>query len=142
MIKTFQEYEEQGTIKKISPDSQRAKNLQLEAQRKFTLLQKQITQLSINDENANDYVEYCYNILMIAIRSKMLKEGYNSSGKGAHEAEVSFVQKLKFSEAEIEILNKLRFFRNGILYYGKQFDKEYAEKIIVFTKKIYKKLVT
>jgi predicted outer membrane protein len=70
----------------------------------------------------------------------MLEEGYSSSGQGAHEAEVSYSRKLKFNESDIELLDKLRHFRNGILYYGKRFDKEYAEKIIEFTKKKFKLL--
>ena len=36
-------------------------------------------------------------------------------------------------------MTQLRYFRNGILYYGKTFDSEYAEKVIDFTKKIMKK---
>ena len=96
--------------------------------------------MGIDDDNANDYVEYCYNIIMFLIRSKMFKSGYSSSGKGAHEAEVAFTRNLGFNDAEIKFLDQLRYFRNGILYYGKSFDKEYAEKVIDFTKRIYQKL--
>ena len=70
----------------------------------------------------------------------MLFEGYNAAGFGAHEAEVSYLRKLGFSEKDIQFADQLRYFRNGILYYGTTLDKEYAEKIIEFTKKIYPKL--
>ncbi len=77
---------------------------------------------------------------MELVRAKMLLAGYNSSGQGAHEAEVSYLRELKFSENEIEFANQLRYFRNGITYYGKVFGKEYALKVIDFLDKIYPKL--
>ncbi len=74
---------------------------------------------------------------MFLIRAKLFAEGYSSSGQGAHEAEVAFARNLKFTEKEIEFLDQLRYLRNGILYYGKRVDKEYADKVIEFTKKKY-----
>ena len=140
VVKSFEEFIRKGIVKTISIDKQRAKNLFLESQRKFKLLQKSIKKLGIDNDNSNDYVEYCYNILIFLIRAKMLEKGYSSSGIGAHEAEISFARKINFNESEIQLLDQLRFFRNGILYYGKRFDKEYALKIIEFTTKIYTKL--
>lgn len=136
IIKNFEEFIKEGIVNRISIDSNRINNFLLESERKFFSLNKLIKCLGINDENANDYVEYCYNILMLLIRANMLKKGYSSSGKGAHEAEVAFARNLNLNEAEISFLDQLRYFRNGILYYGKRFDKEYAEKVIKFTKKI------
>jgi hypothetical protein len=136
-MKTFEEYVEEGIVRKISPDPNRAKNLKLEAQRKYELLLVNSKKLGINDTNANDFVEYCYNIIMFLIRAKLFEEGYTSSGQGAHEAEVAYTQKIGFLEAQIRFLDELRYFRNGILYYGKRFDAEYAQKVIEFTKKIF-----
>ncbi len=42
-----------------------------------------------------------------------------------------------FSDKDVNFANDLRFFRNGIMYYGKKFDKAYAEKVLEFTKRIY-----
>ena len=70
----------------------------------------------------------------------MLIEGYNASGFRAHEAEVAYLRKLGFSEHEVQFTDQIRFFRNGMLYYGTMLDKEYAEKVMDFTKKIYLKL--
>ena len=140
-IKLFEEYLEEDVVKKVSPDFQRAEHLENESKRKFHLLKENISKLGVGDENANDYVEYCYNIIIFLIRSKMFKKGYASSGQGAHEAEVAFTRKLGLNDFELELLDQLRYFRNGILYYGKRFDKEYAEKIIDFTKKAYQKLL-
>lgn len=141
VVKSFKEFIEEGIVRKMTPDKQRAENLFLESERKFNLLQKMIKSMGIDNNNSNDYIEYCYNIMMFLIRSKMLEQGYASSGQGAHEAEVAFATDIGFSEAEVQILDQLRYFRNGILYYGKKLDREYAEKIIEFTKKVMKKKI-
>lgn len=95
----------------------------------------------MKDDNANDYIESCYDSLIALIRARLYKEGYTSSGQGAHEAEVSYMEKIGFSETDIRTMDQLRYFRNGISYYGKKFDKEYADKIISFTKKLHPQLL-
>ena len=90
--------------------------------------------------NANNFVKPCYDILMEMIRAKMLLDGYNASGHGAHEAEVSYLRLLGFNEKDIQFADQLRYFRNGILYYGTILDKEYAELVVDFTKKKYSTL--
>lgn len=137
MIKDFKEYIEEGIVIKKSKDPERAKNLILESERKYARLLLMITKMGVDDSQANDYIEDCYNILLFLFRAKMLLEGYSSSGKGAHEAEVAFARNLDFSDADVRFLDQLRYFRNGIFYYGKSFDAEYAHKVILFTKKIY-----
>ncbi len=139
-VKTFEEFIENGTVRKINIDSERAKSLILEAERKFNSLQETIKKIGISDNNSNDYAEYCYNIIMLLVRANMFEKGYTSSGQGAHEAEVSFTGKLGFNEAQIQFLDQLRYFRNGILYYGKRFDKEYAKKVLDFLGKVYPRL--
>ena len=136
VVKSFEEYLNEGIVKKISPDKQRAEDLKIEAKRKYELLKRMIDSLGIDDDTANDYVEFCYDIIMFLIRSHMLNQGFASSGKGAHEAEVAFARKLGFDESEIIILDQLRYFRNGIEYYGKSFGKEYAKKVLDFLEKI------
>jgi len=139
-IKFFKEFITEGTVKKGSINQERAKSLVIEADRKFRLLKENIDKLGINKDNANDYVEYCYNILLFLIRAKMFTQGYSTSGQGAHEAEVSFTRNIGFNEKDIQFLDQLRYFRNGILYYGKRFDKEYAGKVLEFTKRTFPKL--
>ena len=67
----------------------------------------------------------------------MLIQGYNTSGRGAHEAEVAYLRTKKHRESDIQFLDQLRYHRNGILYRGTTLDKEYAEKVITFTNKLY-----
>lgn len=139
-LKNFEEFVKEGIIRKVAIDLNRAKSLILESERKINSLNENIEKVGIKDQNANDYVEYCYDILMFLIRSKLYKEGYSSIGQGAHEAEVSFARNLGLNEKETQFLNQVRYFKNGILYYGKRLDVEFAEKVLKFTKKIYPKI--
>ncbi|RME55058.1 hypothetical protein D6777_01765 [Candidatus Woesearchaeota archaeon] len=139
-MKDFNEYLEKGIVKKVTSDKQRAENLMQESDSKYDFLNKMIEKMGIDDNTANNFIEFCYNIIIYRIRAIMLEQGFSSSGFGAHEAEVAFAAKLGFSERDVRILDQLRYFRNGILYYAKKFDKEYAEKIINFTREIIKRL--
>ena len=112
----------------------------IESERKMLSLKERLEKLGIKNENANDYIEYCYDIIMHLVRAKMYLDGYYSSGQGAHEAEVSYLKVLGFDEKEVQFADQMRYFRNGILYYGTTLDDEYAKKVIEFTKKIYPKL--
>lgn len=131
-MKEFKEFLIEGVVKKQYPDKQRAKDLIGEADRKFKVLRRTVEKAEFDDENSNDIVEDCHDVILGLIRARMLLNGFSASGQGAHEAEVSFLGELNFTEQEIEFVNKLRYFRNGILYYGKRFDKEYAKKALDF----------
>jgi putative IMPACT (imprinted ancient) family translation regulator len=136
----FEEYLKKGIIKRKIPDKPRAIDLIKESKRKFNSLKLIIDKIGIFDDNANDIVEYCYDIIINLVRSRMMLEGFSSSGKGAHEAEIAYLRKLNLSEVDVKMANQLRYFRNGIMYYGKRFDSEYAKKIIKFLNKIKKNL--
>ncbi len=139
-VKQFDEFIESGTVKKQAPDKSRSKFLITEAEQGYAYLLELIKKMGVGNHNANDYVKNCYDILMELTRAKMLLEGLNASGFKAHEAEVSYWRNLGFKEQEVQFLDQMRFFRNGILYYGTILDKEYAEKVIRFTKINYQKL--
>jgi len=136
----FKEFIKKGTVKIQNPDKSRAEFLIKEAEQSYVYLAELIEKIGVKDENANDYVKRCYDMLMEIIRAKMLLKGYNASGLGAHEAEISYMENLGFKEIDIQFADQMRFFRNGMLYYGTILDKEYAEKVISFTKENYKKL--
>lgn len=139
-MKEFKEFLIEGVVKKQYPDRQRAKDLIGEANRKFKSLKRTVERASLDDENSNDIVEDCHDIILGIIRAKMLLKGFSASGQGAHESEVSFLNELNFTEQEIEFVNKLRYFRNGILYYGKRFDKQYAQKSMNFLDRFKEKI--
>ena len=108
-MKQFDEFIKNGIVKVQKPDRSRADFLTKEAENSHAFLQEKITKLGIRQDNANDYVKSCYDILMELIRAKMLLKGYNATGQGAHEAEVSFTRNLNFNEKEVEFLDQLRF---------------------------------
>jgi len=118
-------------------DKSRAEFLIKEAENSYNNLLEKIHKIGLSDNNANDFIKSCYDILMEIIRAKMLLEGYNASGLGAHEAEVSYLRILGFSENDVQFADQIRFFRNGMLYYGTLLDKVYADKVILFTKRVY-----
>ena len=139
-IRKFDEFIKENTVKKQGIDRSRAEFLIKESDNSYNGLLEMIEKIKLDDDNANMFIKSCYDILMELIRAKMLLEGYNASGFGAHEAEVAYMRIIGFTENDVQFADQIRFFRNGMLYYGTQLDKTYAEKVIDFTKKIYPKL--
>ncbi len=135
-MKEFNEFLKKGIVKKQSPDNSRANALIKEAQNDYEFLKEILNKIPLSDKNSNRIIIDSYDIIMKVIRSKMLKQGLNASGYGAHEAEVAYLKKLGFSEKEIEFANQLRYFRNGIEYYGKSFDKGYAKEVLDFMERV------
>jgi len=140
LLKSFDEYVQLGTIKKQAKDASRAKSLIKEAERAFISINEILEKIGINDNNSNIIIKDSYDIIMQLIRAKLFLNGFKSVGEGSHEAEISYLKELKFKDTEIQFLNQLRYFRNGIAYYGKSFDKEYAEKVVKFLEIMYSKL--
>ena len=139
-IKQFDEFIRERIVKKQSIDKSRAEFLMKESENSYNNLLEKIQKISLSDANANDFIKSCYDILMEIIRARMLLKGCNASGFGAHEAEVSYMRILEIDEKDVQFTDQMRYFRNGMLYYGTILDKEYAEKVIEFTMKMYLKL--
>src|SRR3989338_2670523 len=139
-IKDFDEYLKKGIAKKCKPDQIRANDIASEAERD-SIFFKQIKQkIPLDDSNANNFISQTYNILMEFVRAKMLIDGYKASGPSAHETEVSYMLRLGFSEADAGFMDEVRYSRNGIFYYGRRFDAEYAKKVLSFLDRMYPKL--
>ena len=136
-IKSFEEFVRQNIVKKQSPDISRAEFLLKEASNSYTNLLDMIEKLPLIESNANLFIKSCYDILMEMICAKMFLQGYNASGFGAHESEVSYMRVLLFSENDVQFAEQLRFFRNGMLYYGTILDVPYAQEVLSFTKRVY-----
>jgi len=116
-------------------DKFRAKDLEEDSDKLYNSLMDFLDKTGINNINSNMILKESHDVIMGLIRSKMLLKGFSASGIMSHEAEVSFLRVLGFNESEVGFANQLRYFRNGIKYYGKRFDEEYAEKVIDFMKK-------
>jgi len=139
-IRQVEEFIKEGTVKKQMPDNSRANFLIKESEKSNSFLKRLIADYEVTDDNANSIIRICYDIFMELIRASMLKNGFNSQGKGAHEAEVSYMRNLQFSENYIRFADQMRYFRNGIVYYGKIMDAEYAKRVVNFLNKTYPKL--
>ncbi|MBS3085078.1 hypothetical protein J4225_00120 [Candidatus Pacearchaeota archaeon] len=136
-LKKFEEFTKEGFVKKQTPDSERAKSLIGEAEDKLKFYEKLKDKLGFEELNPNYIVETCYDILIEILRAKILLLGYKTD---SHEAEVSFMRNLGFSESDVLFMNQLRYFINGIKYYGKIFDKDYSEKVDKFLYRCLEKL--
>ena len=136
-IRRFEDFVKSGLVKKQTPDSSRAEFLVKESEQEYQSLLNIIKKIEITEINANTYIKNCHDILMEIIRAKMLLDGYNASGFGAHEAEVSYLRVLGFGENEVQFADQLRFFRNGMLYYGTLLDKGYAAEVLRFLNMMY-----
>ena len=139
-VRQFEEFIHEGIVKKQKPDISRANFLVQESEKSNKFLKTLIADYEFTDDNANSIIRICYDIIMELIRAAMLRNGFNSSGKGAHEAEVSYMRYLQFTENDIKFADQLRYFRNGIVYYGKIMDAEYAKKVVNFLNNNYAKL--
>ncbi|MFH0700860.1 MAG: hypothetical protein V2A62_00320 [Candidatus Woesearchaeota archaeon] len=79
-MSSFEEYLEQGIIKKCSINKPRAEFLANETEASFRGLNKRIEIMGIDEDNANSIIKDCYDIIMELIRAKLLLSGYCSAG--------------------------------------------------------------
>ncbi len=131
-MKSFEDYLREGVAKRQSPSPSRSRALLLEAEDSYRIIRQFLAAMPLSDENANHVVKNAYDIIMELIRSKMADQGYTTSGQGAHEAEVAYLERLGLPALKREFADRLRYYRNGILYFGKSFDAEYARKVLAF----------
>ena len=139
-LRKFEEFVKQGVVVRRSPNQTRANSLRDDSSGEKKFFDEVRSKIALTDENANSFIKSCYDIIMPLLRAKMLEAGFDASGDGAHEAEVSYMRNLGFSGSETGFINDLRYFRKGILYYGEKHDAEYALKVIDFMERCYAKL--
>lgn len=140
-VRHFDDFLEEGVVRKQSPDISRANFLLAEARTNFRCLQEIKAKLKVTDSSANIIVKSCYDILMESIRARMHIDGYKTYGQGAHAAEVSYLRNLGMDERDVQFADQLRYFRNGILYYGTLMDSAYACNVLGFIERLYDDLL-
>jgi hypothetical protein len=136
----FGYYLKENIVKKQSSNIPRAEFLIKETQKSFIGLKNRVEKLGIDEFNANSIIKDIHDIIIEKVRAKLLLDGYNSSGNFAHEAEVAYMKNLSFSDFEVSFVNELRQARNGINYYGKIYDKDYAKSCYEFLMQLNPKL--
>lgn len=129
-MREFESFLNEKDVKKKGKDEARARSLSEEAEKR----KKFVERISLSDEDANYIIENIYDVIRQLIEAKLSLEGYKSY---SHEATVSYLKKLDFSDNQIRFLDELRKIRNGIKYYGNKSDKEYTKKALDFMKEVY-----
>ncbi|MFH1105586.1 MAG: hypothetical protein V1731_00020 [Candidatus Aenigmatarchaeota archaeon] len=137
-LKKFEEFVKAGTVKRQTPNRERALSILKESGEKKSFLDVSMKSIPPERMSANFVVCYCYDILVELIRAKMFIDGYNAGG--SHEAEVSYMAILGFPDADVRFMDDVRYYRNGTKYYGTVLDMEYAGKVVGFMNRIYPKL--
>jgi hypothetical protein len=137
---TFEEYIKRGIVRKRTTNFERASALIENSKNRQNFLRKILSKIKIEDSDANNIIEQIYDILIELIRAKMFIDGFEASGRSAHEAEVAYLKILNLLEEEINLMDELRMFRNGVKYYGKRYTKEQAERSLEFMNNFLPKL--
>lgn len=137
-VRIFDEFVKENVVKKQPPNKYRAISLVEEAKQKKKFLERTLKSIPADEMNANVIIEISYDIILELLRAKMFLAGYNSIN--SHEAEVSYMRVLGFSEHDVIFTDELRYYRNGIKYYGKKFTMEYANKVVQYLERIYNTL--
>lgn len=122
----FKHYLEKKIVNKKSPDFSRAEFLITESKKSLEGLKKRVEIMGIDEYSAHSIIKDVYEVLMQSLRAQMMLNGLYASGNYAHESEVAYMQEMGFSEKEIFFVNSLRSSRNGITYYGKVYELDYA----------------
>src|SRR3989344_9544195 len=138
ILRKFEEFLKDGTVKKQTSNLQRALSLVKESEIKKNFLDVSMQNIPKDKMNANFIVDYCYDVIMELLRAKMFIDGYNAGN--SHEAEVSYMVVIGFSQEDTRFMNELRYYRNGTKYYGTILEMEYARKSLRFLDNVYPKL--
>ncbi len=134
-MKEFKEYLSSGIVKKQSTNKQRALSIIEGVERTDLFLSTTLKSIPREKWYSNFIVDQCYDILLESIRAIMFLDGFNSGT--SHEAEISYLRALPFSEKEIRFLDEIRYCRNGIKYYGTHLPLDYALKVLSFKESVY-----
>lgn len=138
-MKDFKEFLKSGIVKRQIPNKARAVSLITESTQKKSYLETTMKIIPKEKWNPNVIVDQCYDIIMELIRAKMFQDGYNAGN--SHEAEVTYMKIIGFSEAEAKYMDEIRYYRNGTKYYGTILNSEYMENVIDFLSNVYPRLI-
>ena len=77
-LKPFEDFIKDGVVKRISINSERAKSLISESERKMRSIKMQLEKIGVIEDNANDYIEHCFDSIMNLVRAKLYLKGYSA----------------------------------------------------------------
>ncbi len=130
----FEDFIKTDEVKHQSSDKNLAESLKKESQDRVDFIRRLIK----NSENPKYIVENIYDLLKELIEAKLAIEGFKSY---SHEATIIYLRKFKeFTDSEIRFFDELRKVRNKLKYYGKNIEKDKANKVVEFMEEILPKL--
>ena len=80
-LKPFADFIKDGVVKKVSANPERARSLITESERKMRSIKLQLEKIGVIEDNANDYVEHCFDSLVSMVMAKLYLKGYSASGQ-------------------------------------------------------------
>jgi uncharacterized protein (UPF0332 family) len=121
-------------IKKIQPDTERAKSLTQIAQKRLESIKRRRQK-----EYPEFIVEEYYETIKELITALLLEKGYKSY---SHECLITYLRENHniYSEEELDIIDQLRNIRHNIQYRGEPLAKDYLKRRENQIQKIIKKL--
>lgn len=120
-----------NSVRKISPDTERAKSLKETAKERINLIKQ------INEKNCNFVFEDYYTSLIELIQAQTFEKGYNILN---HMCLGFYLRDVLKKENLFIIFDDLRYKRNSLIYYGNRMEYEIAKEAIENSKKIIKEL--
>ncbi|MBN2367880.1 HEPN domain-containing protein [Candidatus Woesearchaeota archaeon] len=136
MILPFENYINQGKVKKKTPDPEEAKSLFERAKQRlnYTNVKK------ITDKTAHFVLEDAYEVIRESAQSLMSIKGFKPY---SHEATVSFVKEYfytNFTEEDIQKFDRYRQLRNNSVYRAEPVTQNDAKECLAFSKLFFKKI--
>ena len=125
MILRFEYYLSKGVVKKCNKNCEKAKSLIKKARKRIEVSQE----IKIPSFR----LEFAYEAIIEAIEALLSVEGYKSY---SHEADISFLRKVGFSEMVVLEVDRLRRKRHRSKYYGLEFSNNDANDAVRLAKKI------
>lgn len=132
-MRNFSEFAKHEIVKKKKVDEARAESLVESAKERLEFVKT----INFEEKNSKYIAENVYDVIRELIEAKLCLEGYKSY---SHEATISYLKDLGFSEQEVKFVDELREVRHGIKYYGKDVGVEYARRVYEFLDSIYSRL--
>ena len=136
--KIFDTFLAEGVVRRQTPNIPRAVSLLEESKQATSFLNLSLQTIPSEKMNSNFIATSCYDIIMQLLRAHLFSNGFNAGA--SHEAEVSYLRVLGFPESDVVFLNELRYYRNGTKYYGTQLDREYADAVLMFMRRLARQL--
>jgi hypothetical protein len=123
---------ENSTVRKITPDLERAKSLEETAKDRISLIKE------INPKNCNFVFEDYYTSLLEILEAQAFKKGFNVLNHIC----IGYFLKSVLNRNDLYFLfDDLRYKRNSLTYYGNRMEFEIAIQAIKNCKKIIKEII-